>query len=175
MDINKAMHTAFFHTEVLPLRDRLFRLACQMLAEEEEAEDAVQEVYLKLWTMRESLAGYRSVAAIATTMTRNLCIDKLRVRNRTGSLDVLPVTAQAPENPYLDLERRDTVRLLQQIIEQLPPLQQSILRMKDIESYEIDEIAQITGSTNEAIRTNLSRARKRVRETYLRITNTNRQ
>ena len=74
--------------------------------------------------------------------------------------------AHIPEKLY---EIEDEVRLIKEIIETLPPLQRSIMRLKDIEEYETEEIAQITGCSPEAIRKNLSRARKNVREIYLNI------
>jgi RNA polymerase sigma-70 factor (ECF subfamily) len=159
-----------FKAEILPLRDKLFLIARRMLEEEQDAEDAVQEVYLKLWHMRDSLDRYDSVVALATTITKNLCIDKLRIRDRQVSLDDELYRRAGPDNPYLQLERKNTEDVLKAIIERLPALQQAIIKMKDIEEYELDEIAEITGTSVEAVRVNLSRARKRVREAYIQLT-----
>lgn len=142
-----------------------------MLEEEQDAEDAVQEAFLKLWQLRDSLDRYDSLVAFATTVTRNLCIDKLRVRDRHCSIDDTLYRQAAPDNPYLHLERSNTEALLKAIIDQLPGLQQAIIKLRDIEDYELEEIAAITGTSVEAVRVNLSRARKRVRETYVRMTN----
>jgi RNA polymerase sigma-70 factor (ECF subfamily) len=71
--------------------------------------------------------------------------------------------------PYAQLEQKDDVEQVMKIINRLPELQQTILRMRHIEGFEIDEIAAITGSTNEAIRMNLSRARKKVKEFFEKI------
>ena len=160
-----------FKADVLPLRDGLFRIARRMLEEEQDAEDAVQEAFLKLWQLRDSLDRYDSLAAFATTVTRNLCIDKLRLRERQCSLDDSLYKQAAPDNPYQQLERSSTEALLKAIIEDLPGLQQAIIKLRDIEEYELDDIATITGTSVEAVRVNLSRARKRVRETYVRMTN----
>jgi RNA polymerase sigma-70 factor (ECF subfamily) len=119
--------------------------------------------------MRDSLDRYDSVAALATTMTKNLCIDRIRVINRMTPLEENHFRQASLDNPYLQLERKDTESVLKNIIDSLPPLQKTILRMKDIEDYEVEQIAEITGSKVEAIRMNLSRARKRVREEYLKI------
>ena len=72
-------------------------------------------------------------------------------------------------NPERVLEGNDEIRLMREIISSLPTLQQTIIRMKDIEEYETEEIAQITGCSSESIRSNLSRARKKVRDIYLKI------
>jgi len=159
-----------FKAEVLPLREKLFHIARRMLEEEQDAEDAVQEAFLKLWYMRDSLDRFDSVTAFATTVTKNLCIDKLRIRDRQVSLDDELYRRAGPDNPYLQLERRNTEEVLKAIIEGLPALQQAIIKMKDIEEYELDEIAEITGTSIEAVRVNLSRARKRVREAYIKLT-----
>ena len=159
-----------FKAEILPIRDKLFHIAQKILAEEQEAEDAVQEVLLKLWHMRDSLNKYDNTAAFATTVTKNHCIDRLKMIRRTDSLDDTYHSRAGTDNPYLQLERKNTEEVLQQIIENLPSLQQAIIRMKDMEEYEVDEIAEITGTKVEAVRVNLSRARKKVREEYLKWT-----
>jgi len=159
-----------FKAEILPIRDKLFHIAQRILVEEQEAEDAVQEVLLKLWHTRDSLDRYDSPAAFATTVTKNHCLDRLKVKNRQDSLDESYYARAGTDNPYLQLERRNTEEVLQKIIENLPPLQQAIIRMKDMEEYEVDEIAEITGTNVEAVRVNLSRARKKVREEYLKWT-----
>ena len=159
-----------FKAEILPIRERLFHIAQRILVEEQEAEDAVQEVLLKLWHSRDSLNNYDSPAAFATTVTKNLCLDRLKVKNRQESLNDAYNERAGNDNPYLQLERKNTTEILQKIIENLPPLQQAIIRMKDMEEYEVEEIAEITGTNIDAVRVNLSRARKKVREEYIKWT-----
>ena len=164
------MNPERFKAEVLPLRERLFHIAWNMLDEKQDAEDAVQEALLKLWRIRDSLERYDNVAAVATTMTKNLCIDCLRIRNREEPLAEELYRQSGTEDPYLQLERKNTDQILREIIGKLPPLQQAIIKMKDMEEYEVEEIAEITGTQPEAVRMNLSRARKKVREEYIRLT-----
>ena len=159
-----------FKAEILPIRERLLHIAQRILVEEQEAEDAVQEVLLKLWHTRDSLDNYDSPAAFATTVTKNLCLDRLKVKNRQVSLDVAYYERAGNDNPYLQMERKNTTEVLQKIIENLPPLQRAIIRMKDMEEYEVEEIAEITGTNVDAVRVNLSRARKKVREEYIKWT-----
>lgn len=157
-----------FKITVLPLRNKLLNYARKLTDEPEDAEDAVQEVLLKLWNKRLELEQYRSIEAFAMTLTHNICIDMWRCkRNDTLSLDI--VQAASPTGtPERLLEIKDEIRLMHEIIDSLPNLQRTIMRMKDIEGYETDEIAEITGCGPEAIRSNLSRARKKVRDVYLR-------
>ncbi|MDD2798138.1 MAG: RNA polymerase sigma factor [Bacteroidales bacterium] len=161
-----------FKAKLLPLREKLFRIAYKMLEKEHDAEDAVQEAYLKLWQLRETLDKYDSVEAFSTVITKNICIDRLRVRYREESMSGDYPTYAAADNPHSLLERSDTHRLIQQIIEQLPPLQRMIIQMKDIEEQEVEEIATITGTNAEAVRMNLSRARKKVREQFMKLNGT---
>ena len=157
-----------FKITVLPLRAKLLNYARKLTDEPEDAEDAVQEVLLKLWNKRLELEQYRSIEAFAMTLTHNICIDMWRCkRNDNLSLDI--VQAASPTGtPERLLEIKDEIRLMHEIIHSLPNLQRTIMQMKDIEGYETDEIAEITGCGPEAIRSNLSRARKKVRDVYLR-------
>ena len=102
-----------FKAEILPLRDKLFHIALKILVEEQEAEDAVQEVLLKLWHTRDSLDKYDNVAAFATTVIKNHCLDRLKVKNRQESLDETYNGRAGNENPYLQLERKNTEEVLQ--------------------------------------------------------------
>lgn len=156
-----------FKISVLPLRSKLLSYALKLTDESADAEDAVQEVMLKLWNIRQKLDEYHSVEALSMTMTRNACMDQWRSKHAdTLSLDRVQATSQTA-TPERLLEEKDEFRLMREIIASLPPLQQTIIRMKDVEEYETEEIAEITGCTAEAIRSNLSRARKKVRDIYL--------
>lgn len=163
-----SMELKEFKTTVLPLRSKLLNYARKMTQEEENAEDVVQEVLLKLWSKREELEQYRSIEAFAMTLVHNLCIDLWRSKySETTPLhdNQMPASVCGPDRI---LEAKDEWQLMDSIINALPPLQGAIMRMKDIEGYETDEIAAITGCKSEAIRSNLSRARKKVRELYLK-------
>ena len=162
------MDSQRFKKEILPLRQQLFDSSLRILGNEQDAEDAVQESLLKLWRVRDTLKSYVSPGAFAVTVTKNTCLDKIRLRKQTQTIDEY-FTLSDSDNPQLKLERQDTNKLLQMFIQTLPPLQQQIMMMKDVEEYETEEIAEITGTKIEAVRTNLSRARKKVREEYLKI------
>lgn len=155
-----------FKITVLPLRPKLLNYARKLTESPEDAEDAVQEVLLKLWNNRLELDHYRSIEAFAMTLTHNVCMDLWRRSRDNSPLDRLQTEAEGGTPDHL-LELKDEVRLIRAIIDSLPPLQRTIMRMKDVEEYESEEIAQITGCSAEAIRSNLSRARKKVRDIYL--------
>lgn len=156
-----------FKTDVLTLREKLINYSARLVQERADAEDIVQEAFLKLWYIREKLDGYHSVEALAMQVTKNLSLDKLRARRPEGpDIGDLAVDSGQPA-PDEQLDQRDAAAHVRRLIARLPTLQQTIIRMKDVEGYEIAEIAEITGSAVEAVRSNLSRARKRIREQYL--------
>mgnify|MGYP005858671121 FL=1 len=156
-----------FKIDVLPLREKLLNYARKLTEDPSDAEDAVQEVMLKLWNMRQRLDEYRSIEALAMTMTHHLCMDIWRAR-RPDALSLHQVQAPSQSaTPERALEEKDEFRLMREIIDSLPSLQRTIIQMKDVQEYETDEIAEITGCNPEAIRSNLSRARKKVRDIYL--------
>ena len=160
-----------FKKEVLPLREKLLLYARRILCDEEEAEDVIQEVYLKLWYMRGDLQSYNSIEALSVHIAKNLCINRIRVRDRAGeSIDELHILNEDPE-PYEYLEQKDSLEHVMRIIDHLPDLQQTVLRMRHVDGFEIAEIAELTGCNKEAVRVNLSRARKRVREQFFKILN----
>ena len=73
---------------IAPFKDKVFRLAKRLLISTEEAEDATQEVLVKLWSKNENLDHYNSVEAFAMTMTKNYCLDQLKSK-RAGNLKIV--------------------------------------------------------------------------------------
>ncbi len=158
-----------FKTDVVPLRGKLINYARKLVDGTPDAEDAVQEVMLKLWDIRQRLSEYRSIEALAMTMTHHQCMDAWR-RNRTDTLPIDQIRDFGQSGtPEQLLEEKDEYQLMRNLIDSLPTLQRTIMLMKDVQEYETTEIAQITGCNSEAIRSNLSRARKKVREMYVQI------
>ncbi len=153
-----------FQTKVYPLKNKLFRFAKRMLDHTEEAEDLVQEVFIKLWNLRYKLDEYRSVEALAMITTKNLCLDKIKARR-------YPVENMENHRQFLEnipdeikIDYSDLIHGIHQAIKLLPQQQQMIVHLRDIEGYEFEEIAEIVDMNENAIRVALSRARKRIRE-----------
>ena len=158
------MELETFKITVLPLREKLINISWRMIEDRSDAEDIVQETFLKLWQIREKLDGYNSVEALAVQVAKNLALDKLKQHRPEGTDIALLSLDSGTRNPAEELEQHDTVAR----IRWLPSLQQTIIRMKDVEGYELAEIAEITGTQVEAVRVNLSRARKKIREQLMK-------
>lgn len=149
---------------VSPFKSKIFRVAKRLLVSTEEAEDATQEVLVKLWTKNESLEAYNSVEALAMTMTKNYCLDQLKSKRATN-LKIVHNNFTDREAPLQkQVEDTDTMSWVEKIIDQLPEQQRLIVQMRDIEQYDYDEIAKILEMNETAIRVALSRARKTIRE-----------
>ena len=150
---------------ITPFRDKVFRLAKRLLISTEEAEDATQEVLVKLWHKNDNLDEYKSIEAVAMTMTKNYCLDQLKSK-RAGNMRIV-------HNNFTDreaglqkqVEDKDTWQWVERIMNDLPEQQKLIVQMRDIEEMEFEEIGKILGMNESAIRTALSRARKTIRET----------
>ena len=152
-----------------PFKDKLFRLAKRLLVSTEEAEDATQEVILKLWNKKENLAQYNSLEAFAMTITKNYCLDQLKSKRAQNLKIVHHNFTDNEASLQQKLEDQDSLNWVEKIIIQLPIQQQIIIQMRDIEQCEFEEIA-ITLEMNEtAIRVALSRARKTIREFLLKM------
>ena len=157
-----------FEIEVLPLKDKISRLAYYLLTDSQEAEDATQEVFLKLWNLRDDLSVVENMQAYVLRITRNLCLDKIRSQNRSPLRDdsTENEAVEKTKNPHEQTELRDTLSVVKKIIDTLPETQRTIISLRDIEGLEFDEIAEITGLNENAIKVNLSRARKKVRDFF---------
>jgi RNA polymerase sigma-70 factor (ECF subfamily) len=151
-----------------PFKDKLFRLAKRLLVSTEEAEDATQEILVKLWSKNKNLDSYNSVEAMAMTMTKNYCLDQLKSK-RASHLKIEHSNYTNREQS-LDkkVEDNDSLIWVQKIIDQLPEQQRLIIQLRDIEQCEFLEIAAITEMNETAVRVALSRARKTIREFMLK-------
>ena len=164
------MTQADFVSLVMPFKDKVFRLAKRLLVSREEAEDATQEILLKLWNNKQKIADYKNVEAFSMTMTKNFCLDRLKSK-QAQNLKI--VHSNYKDNSHSSLQKqveaRDSVDWVSSIIEQLPEQQKIIVQLRDIEQYDFAEIAKMLEMNETAIRVALSRARKTIRE---QLTNT---
>lgn len=158
------MKSLDFEQLIAPFKDKVFRFAKRLLVSTEEAEDATQEVILRLWNKKETLTKYNSVEALAMTMTKNFCLDQLKSK-RASNLQL--VHSNYRDNQVgidKQLEAKDSWNWVEKMINTLPEQQRLIIQMRDIEEYEFIEIAAVLEMNETAVRVALSRARKTIRE-----------
>ena len=151
-----------------PVQDKMYRLARRLLVSKESAEDAVQEVMLKLWARKEKLSEYDNVEAFAMTVTKNYCLDQLKLKQNNNLRIVHSNYEDGNNSIQKNLEVQDDLNWVQKIIESLPEQQKILIQLRDVEQYEYDEIAKMTEMQETAIRVALSRARKKIREEMLK-------
>ncbi len=165
------MNQLQFIAATTPFKDKLFRLAKRLLVSTEEAEDATQEVLVKLWCKNEGLNKFASLEAFAMTITKNYCLDQLRLKRTTNQR--LEHDNYVDQLPAVDkiIEDKDSLDWVDRVINHLPDQQRIIIQMRDVEQYEFDEIAQIMDMNETAIRVALSRARKTIRQNMIKINN----
>jgi len=163
------VETRQFKEIFIPLSGKLLRFALRFTGSEEEAEDVVQETLLKLWNMREKMPEIKNKEAMAMTITRNLCLDRIRTKHTVGGReDVMENNHKTTESPEQILHRKEAVKQVYLIMQELPENQRTVMHLRDIEGYEFEEISRVTGITMNNIRVLLSRARKKVKEQLIK-------
>lgn len=164
------MKNISFRDDVLPLKDKLYRLALRITLNNAEAEDVVQETLIKVWNRRSQWEEIESIEAFALTVCRNLSLDKIkRMGNDHDSLD--DSTHDSPDssfssNPEEQTMARDQVALVRQLIDRLPEKQRSVIQLRDIEGKSYREIATIMCISEEQVKVNLYRARQTIKKKF---------
>lgn len=159
-----------FRDDILPLKDKLYRLALGITFDTAEAEDIVQDTLIKVWGKREEWTGIDSIEAYCTTVCRNLSIDRSKKEEtRHVQLDESLHTRPDASTPYEQLAARDGLELLQELLRELPQAQQDIVHLREIEGKSYKEIAETLGLSEEQVKVYLFRARQRIKKRYAEI------
>lgn len=147
-----------------PVKDKMYRLALRLLVSREAAEDATQEVLIKLWNLNSKLKHYANLEAFVMTVTKNHCLDQLKLK-QNNNLKIVHNNYESRENNiHSQLEFSDELEQVSKILRDLPEQQKLIFQLRDVEQYEFEEISEITQMNETAIRVTLSRVRKKIRE-----------
>lgn len=158
-----------FKTKVLPLSNKLLRFATQLLRDEDQARDIIQDVFLKLWQKKDQLEKVDNVEAFAMRMTRNRCLDLFKAKKPVLVEDeFLKQKATNSRNLQTEIELSESAQVVRRLIRELPDIQRTVMHLRDIEQYDYEEIASMTELSVNAIRVNLSRARKKVRDELMK-------
>lgn len=163
-------------TDILPLKNKLYRLALRITLDHAEAEDVVQETIIKVWNRRDEWPQIENIEAFCLTICRNLSVDKTRHSdNQTHALDDAPIathhsplTTLSPED---QLVQRDRIQLVRRLIDSLPEKQRSCMQLRDVEEKSYRDIADILGISEEQVKVNIFRARQAIRDRLRKIEN----
>ena len=162
------MNIEEFKSVFLPLGPLLYRLAFRMLGAEEDARDAVQELYVKL--CREGDRALRSAnpQGYCVRMMQNVCADFLRQGGRNvlrRAADVAEVRGgPAVEAADVPVEGREEAAMVRRALAAMPPKLREVVILRDLEQMEMSEIETLTGMSQVNIRVTLSRGRKMLKE-----------
>ena len=166
------MKTISFQSDILPLKNELYRMALRITMNAADAEDVVQETMMKVWNRRDQWNQIESIEAFCLTICRNVSLDKVRrMDNQTQSLDAAydPKDQGVASNPEEQAIQSDRVRLVRQMINQLPEKQRSCMQLRDMEGKSYKDIATILDITEEQVKVNIFRARQTIREKFKRF------
>lgn len=148
----------------LPLSDRFYRVAYHILESEEDAEDAVQELYLKLIKTPDKISNIQEPAAFGITILRNICIDIIRRREKRRYEELHEYMIADISGPDKVADDKDKLKILIHEIDRLPQKQSIVLKMRTIDGLEYEEISQRTGLSQVNIRVLISIARKTLKK-----------
>ena len=160
-----------FRNDILPCKDKLFRMALRITLNRAESEDIVQDTLIKAWEQREALAEVSSVEAYCMTICRNLSLDRaaMKVNQSVELNESLHDRGDSTDNPSEKLMANERMLLVKNIINELPERQRTIVQLRDIEEKSYAEIASILEITEEQVKVNLFRARQKIKNRYQEI------
>jgi RNA polymerase sigma-70 factor (ECF subfamily) len=162
-----------FSTDVLPLKNELFRLALRITLNKADAEDVVQETMIKVWNRREQWEQIESMEAFCITICRNLALDhQKRMENQNVSLEEeVTVTSHlsATASPEEHAVQRDKVERVRRLMDQLPEKQRTCMQLRDVEGKAYKDIAAVMGITEQQVKINIFRARQTIKQEYSKL------
>lgn len=164
------MQEISFRDDILPLKDKLFRLALRITFDRAEAEDVVQDTMIRVWNKREEWTQFGFIEAYCLTVAKNLAIDRSQ-KKEAQNVELTPEMEEESEisGPYDQLVNNERMSIIHRLINELPEKQRLIMQLRDIEGESYKEIAKILNLTEEQVKVNLFRARQKVKQRYLEI------
>lgn len=147
----------------LTLSGRFYRIAYYILDSQEDAEDAVQELYLRIFSGLKNMMDVRNPVAYGTTLLRNICIDRIRRRNAVRTEEIQEYIVSDTSGPDETSACRDALKFLLQEMEKLPEKQSRALKMRAFEGLEYQEIAKRMRLSQVNVRVLISIARKQLK------------
>lgn len=165
------MQQISFRDDVLPLKDKLFRLAYRITLDKAEAEDIVQDTLIRVWNKRDEWHTLESIEAYCLVIAKNLAIDRSE-KKETQNLTITTEISESSfekEGPHSQLVYKEQMELIDRLINELPEKQRIIIQLRDIEGESYKKIASLLGLSEEQVKVNLFRARQKIKQRFLKI------
>ncbi len=165
-------HEKFFRDNILPLKDKLFRIALRITFDRAESEDIVQDTMIRAWDKREEWQTIDSIEAFCMTVCRNLAIDRSQ-KVEAKNLELTPEISEQKETADPDdrLASDERVEIIYKLMNQLPPPQREIMELRDIEGMSYKEISKVLNLSEEQVKVYLFRARQKIKKSFTNIDN----
>ncbi len=159
-----------FLDQIQSMRDKIFRITKRILISREEAEDATQDVIVKLWQMDpEKRNSFKSLEAYSMTMAKNYCLDRLKSKQAQVSSLNDHISSEKSRSLQKQVEVTNDLDWVAKIIDRLPEKERMIIQLREIEQYDFDQISKILGIPEVTVRVYLSRVRKKIKKQFLEI------
>ena len=164
------MQEISFRNDILPLKDKLFRLALRITLDRAEAEDVVQDTMIRVWNKRDEWQQFESVEAYCLIVAKYLAIDRCQKKD-AQNVELTPEMAEEADTsgPYDRLVNNERMKIIHRLIDELPEKQRLIMQLRDIEGESYKDIAKVLQLTEEQVKVNLFRARQKVKQRYIEI------
>lgn len=162
-----------FRQDLLPLKDKIYRMGLRITLNAQEAEDLTQETLIRAWNKREELGHVANIEAFCITICRNLALDAMARKEQSNlsieneQTDVFD-SARTPEE---QLEHDDKLSKVHRIFNNLPERLRTAVQLRDIEGMSYAEAATAMGITEDLFKVTLHRARKAIKTQYEKIDN----
>lgn len=160
------MKTLDFKETFIPYHQKLYRIAYRLVQDSYAAEDLLQETYIKLWTQQDKWSSIKNTEAYAIIVLRNTCMDYLRERKKQEELKSRLKANQIVVPEHQDWS--DEVTSIKKIVNTLPEQQRIAFWLKHWEDCPNEEIERVLEISSVNLRVTLSRARKTIREQFLK-------
>ncbi len=159
--------------DVLPLKDKLFRLAWRIILNKAEAEDVVQDTLIKVWNQRGEWSAIRNPEAYSITICRNLALDRSKrvSTNNVEPADGLSEISDIHPNADETMLHKERLRMVREAMDLLPELQRTIMELRDLEGMTYQEIATQLSVSETQVKVYLHRARLRIKTRIEEIEN----
>lgn len=154
-----------FQKSILPLKDKLFRLALSITGNREDAEDVVQDVLMNIWNRKDTWEQVDNWEAYCLRSARNTALNKQELRtNKQTSIPDNYDLAESGSNAQDLMEEREQLQMIEQLLRQLPEKQRTVFQLREVEEMTYKAIAEVMDITEEQVKINLFRSRQKIKE-----------